>query len=155
MQYILNGGLTPAQPPETGTPYVEVLTRNDFDARYGDLVQDSLLTRSMEHEQHCKADLYRRYVLGTLHVPDKKELRRRAWDCGFYLDQERLLLDQPRLGLNLLHADFAGDQRRRVLGAAHRRGDDPPDAAARKALAGLNGLLHLSLIHISEPTRPY
>ena len=96
MQYILNGGLTPAQPPETGTPYVEVLTRNDFDARYGDLVQDSLLTRSMEHEQHCKADLYRRYVLGTLHVPDKKELRRRAWDCGFYLDQERRLGGRPR-----------------------------------------------------------
>lgn len=105
MQYILNGGLTPAQPPETGTPYVEVLTRNDFDARYGDLVQDSLLTRSMEHEQHCKADLFRRYVLGTLHVPDKKELRRRAWDCGFYLDQERLLLvsDGPELE-TLLHA---------------------------------------------------
>ncbi len=99
MQFILNEKGSAAPPVPAGIPYVEVLTRAEFDARYGDLVQDPLLMRSMTHTQHCKADLYRRYVLGTLHVPDKQDILQRAWDCGFYLDPVRLLLvsDDPEV----------------------------------------------------------
>lgn len=92
MQFVLNGKLSAVSSLPADTPYVEILTRAEFDARYGDLVQDPLLMRSMTHTQHCKADLYRHYILGTLHVPDKQDILQRAWDCAFYLDADRLLL---------------------------------------------------------------
>lgn len=93
MRYRLDKKLIacPDETENTGEAAVEVLTKDEYTEKYGELAEGHLLLRSLEGVRHSKADVFRRYILGTLHVPDKKNLRGSEWVCGFLLDERRLI----------------------------------------------------------------
>ena len=91
MQYKIDGTLAESKEPGE-KPFVEVLSREAYTKKYKDLVKDHLLLRSMENHSHCKVDIFKAYILGTLCVPEKGRTEERNWHCGFYMDQEKLLL---------------------------------------------------------------
>lgn len=93
MKFIIDGSLKETTGEDsTRMPFVEVLTKEEYREKYRHLVKDHLLLRSMENISHCKVDMFKRYILGTLCVPEKEEPVDVQWCCGFYMDEEKLIL---------------------------------------------------------------
>lgn len=93
MQYKIDGSLKKIENlDQSQIPFVEVLAEDEYRKKYNYLVKDHLLLRSMESVSHCKVDLFKKYILGTLCVPEKDRPVDKQWYCGFYMDKEKLIL---------------------------------------------------------------
>lgn len=103
MQYRILNHLVPISGGElTGDRkcYVEVLDIETYRNKYSGLVKKHLLLQSLENVSHCKVDVFKEYILGTLNIPEKYNMAESGWSCGFYMDREKLLIigEEDRIG---------------------------------------------------------
>lgn len=94
MRYKLHQGLWPLENNERvseADTIVEIITQREYWERYNNLTRDHQLMRMMNNIDHCKASIFKDYILGTFCIPDKMNLRDSEWTCGFYMDRSRLI----------------------------------------------------------------
>lgn len=72
--------------------YVEVLSKEDYREKYRGLVKNHILLQSMENISHCKVDIFKEYILGTLCIPKRVNSGKEECGCGLYMDLEKLLI---------------------------------------------------------------
>lgn len=95
MRYIIHKKLIPENKytaPSYQEPFAEILSAEEYRRTYPNLVQEPLLLHSINHLGHCKADIFKHYIWGTLSTPDTSDSRVPYWNCCFYLDREKLIL---------------------------------------------------------------
>lgn len=95
MRYIIHKKLIPENrytAPSYQEPFAEILSAEDYRRTCPDLIPESLFLRSMNDTGHCKADIFKHYILGTLGTPTVSASRLSGWSCCFYLDKEKLIL---------------------------------------------------------------
>ena len=95
MQYQISNHLMPISDKTGETDsrcYVEVLTKEVYREKYRGLVKNHILLQSMENISHCKADVFKEYILGTLCIPKRFNSAKEEYGCGFYMDREKLLI---------------------------------------------------------------
>ena len=73
MRYRIEEGLIPVSREEEteGKPYVEVVTRQEFETLPSGLQGKRMLLRGMENVRYCKAEMLKDSIIGTLLVPRK------------------------------------------------------------------------------------
>lgn len=92
MRYIIHKKLIPENKytaPFCQEPFTEVLSAKEYADLYPNLVPESLFRHSMGQPGHCKADIFKHYILGTLSIPCRSG--NPQWGCCFYLDKEKLI----------------------------------------------------------------
>ena len=102
MKYLFNRRLVPinenyeACSDET---VVEIISIHDYDVRYKNEYHHEVLTEGLQNAQYCKADVFRSFIVGTVLVPDKDDLRNSEFSWGFYMHKNHLVLieDSGRL----------------------------------------------------------
>lgn len=95
MRYIIHKKLIPENRytvPSDQEPFAEILSAEEYRVAYPNLIPRSLLTRIMDHNVHCKADIFKHYILGALVTPSESAPPSPEVDCFFYLDREKLIL---------------------------------------------------------------
>lgn len=78
--------------PAPGSIAVECMSVEELKERKGSLPHRILLLQDMERIQYCKAEFFPECILGTMVIPDKKELLGPKMELGYYMDGERFLL---------------------------------------------------------------
>lgn len=96
--------------------YVEIMTKQEFAAKYNKLVRDHLLMRSMEKVQHCKADVLPDCIIGTILMPIKSNLQAEKIGFGFYLDKAKLIFVDDSGEVERM---FEGFEQRQILDKAY------------------------------------
>ncbi|RHV92239.1 hypothetical protein DXA96_00340 [Lachnospiraceae bacterium OF09-33XD] len=93
MRYRIEEGLIPVSREEEteGKPYVEVVTRQEFETLPSGLQGKRMLLRGMENVRYCKAEMLKDSIIGTLLVPRKEDLIGKKLTIGYYLDGSRLI----------------------------------------------------------------
>ena len=93
MRYRIEEGLIPVSREEEteGKPYVEVVTRQEFETLPSGLQGKRMLLRGMENVRYCKAEILKDSIIGTLLVPRKEDLIGKKLTIGYYLDGSRLI----------------------------------------------------------------
>jgi magnesium transporter len=106
MRYILDQFprlVKPGQKIPEGIPTVDVMTKEQYEAECGNLVHKHLLLRNMEHARYCRADLLAKCDIGTILIPDKKNILGKPFAFGYYMDRSRLVfLDEGKTVENVL-----------------------------------------------------
>lgn len=95
MRYIIHKKLIPENKytaPSYQEPFAEILSAEEYQLAYLNLVPKSLLDRSINHNGHCKADIFKYYIWGTLITPTGSAPFSPGLSCCFYLDREKLIL---------------------------------------------------------------
>lgn len=100
MKYRLNKRLIPIRDEsevQENEILVEVITRGEFDKRYGGTYHHEVLKQSLEHIQFTKVDILRSCVVGTILIPDKQDLTEKEFGFGFYIHKGHLVfIDDTR-----------------------------------------------------------
>lgn len=94
MRYIIKKRLIPVrvdEPVPQGEVLLEIMNKEEYWKIYHTRYHDHLLMKNLEKAQYCRADLLKDCVIGTLVIPDKKELLGRPVVLGYYMDQNRLI----------------------------------------------------------------
>ena len=68
-----------------------IMTEEDYKEKYRRVEENLPYINTEEKVRHCKAEVFEKYISGTLAVPWGEDRSREA-DCRFYLDRDRLLL---------------------------------------------------------------
>lgn len=71
---------------------VELLTAAELTKQYQEIAEHSFFVKNLENIKHCSANMFDSCVTGTLLIPDKENWRKALLRCGFYLDEDRLIL---------------------------------------------------------------
>lgn len=71
---------------------LELLSKDEFLEKHKELTGHRLLMRSIYGIKHCSANMFGGCVVGTLLIPDKAELTKHKLKCGFYMDEDMLLI---------------------------------------------------------------
>ena len=70
----------------------EIISADDYFARYGKLAERRLMARRPDAVKHCSANMFGNCVAGTLLIPDKENTEKARLRCGFRLDDEKLII---------------------------------------------------------------
>lgn len=70
------------------TPYVEVVTEKELAGDYSQISKNLSLLRIEERVRHCKADVFEKFVHGSIFIPAG---HMEGLSARFYMDEERLL----------------------------------------------------------------
>ncbi len=83
---------------------LELLSTEEFMERHRELTGHRLLMRNLESMKHCSADMFGSCVVGTLVIPDKEDFSSNMLKCGFYLDEDRLIIiDDEKKAEGIFH----------------------------------------------------
>ena len=102
MKYLLNRRLEAVAneyKAEAGETIIEVISVAEFDERYRGEYHHEVLISGLNNAQYCKADVFRSFIVGTVLVPEKNDLRNSEFSWGFYMHKNHLVLieDSGRL----------------------------------------------------------
>ncbi len=107
MRYRLKKKLVPMEPGEAAIPgenLVEVMSREEYRKLHHTRYHDNLLIKNLENARYSRADLLKDCIIGTLVIPDKKDLLGGLLIFGYYMDQEKLVfIDDSGEVKNILH----------------------------------------------------
>lgn len=83
---------------------LELLSTEEFFQQHKELTGHRLLMRNLESMKHCSADMFGSCVVGTLVIPDKSDFSSSILKCGFYLDEDRLIIiDDEKKAEGIFH----------------------------------------------------
>lgn len=83
---------------------LELLSTEEFFQQHKELAGHRLLMRNLESMKHCSADMFGSCVVGTLVIPDKSDFSSSILKCGFYLDEDRLIIiDDEKKAEGIFH----------------------------------------------------
>lgn len=89
---------------------LELLSTEAFLKEHKELTGHRLLMRNLYNIKHCSANMFGGCVVGTLLIPDKKNFADARLKCGFYMDEDRLLIiDDEKKAEGIFH-DMAKEE---------------------------------------------
>lgn len=94
MKFRLNKRLIPIEDEaevEDDEILVEIVTMAEFDKRYAGTYHHEVLMQSLEHIQYSKVDILRSCIVGTVLIPDKRDLLEEEYGFGFYIHKGHLM----------------------------------------------------------------
>lgn len=83
---------------------LEILTTEEFFEKHKELTGHRLLMKNIANIKHCSASMFGNCVVGTLLIPDKRKINEHILKCGFYLDENSLLIiDDEKQAQSIFH----------------------------------------------------
>ncbi len=70
---------------------IQVISSEEYGRQFQGKLHYRLLTGSMGHTQHCRADMMKDCITGSLYCPNKKNLLQNDEAFGFYLDTDQMI----------------------------------------------------------------
>lgn len=101
MKYFLDRKLKVAgegEKPAENELEIQIITEKEWESGTEYRGHKRELSRSMEHLQYCKAETFGTCALGTLSVPDKKDVWGTRLEMGYYLTERQCILIEKRQG---------------------------------------------------------
>lgn len=71
---------------------LELLSTEEFLEKHRELTGHRLLMRNLYNIKHCSANMFGGCAVGTLMIPDREDYVKHRLRCGFFMDENRLII---------------------------------------------------------------
>ena len=89
---------------------LELLSTEEFLEKHKELTGHRLLMRNLHDIKHCSAGMFGECVVGTLLVPDKGNYAQHRLRCGFYMDEDRLIIIDDEKNAEKIFREMAKEE---------------------------------------------